>query len=56
MSHPSVEKDLCLKIEVREQTIWQKYSKVIANFLYSNEIHIHWEFFSKILQMALAMV
>ena len=21
--HPSVEKDLCLKIEVRDQTIWE---------------------------------
>ena len=34
----------------------EKYSRIIANLLYSNEIQIHWEFFSKIHQMALAMV
>ena len=35
---------------------FEKYSRIIANLLYSNEIQIHWEFFSKIHQMALAMV
>ena len=34
----------------------EKYSRILANLLYSNEIQIHWEFFSKIHQMALAMV
>ena len=34
----------------------EKYSRIIANLLYSNEIQIFWEFFSKIHQMALAIV
>ena len=34
----------------------EKYSRIIASLLYSNEIQICWEFFSKIYQIALAMV
>ena len=54
-THPSVEMDLSLKIEVRDQTIWKSTTEAIASLLYSNEIQI-WEIFSKIRQMVLAIV
>ena len=52
--HPSLEEDLSLKIEVHNYV--EKYSRIIASLLYSNQIQICWEFFSKIIQMVQAIV